>query len=281
MKVFRHWARASAPTDNQHGLKITCYGGSNASVDDALREAQERAKSAAKRFNQTSRLASYDYANGSLREEIVNELQDNGKTVAVITRNMSGCLVLNSPNVFFADMDYPAVKPRSSFFAGLASFFGGEKPSPTDQGVVDTVQRIANADSRLGIRLYRTKNGFRSLITTRTFDAISDETNRLLQDFGADPLYVKLCRAQECFRARLTPKPWRCGVSQPTERFPFENNESESRHRNWIKKYEEAARPFTTCVLIGQFGSNAIHPDVDSVLRVHDQLACHGNGPLA
>lgn len=280
MKIFRHWAKASAPTHNQNGLKITCYGGSNASVEDALREAQERAKSAAKRFNETSRLASYDYADGGLREEIINELQDEGETVAVITRNMAGCLVLNSPNVFFADIDYPPVS-RPSFFAGLASFFGGEKPPTNDQRVVDTVKRIADADSRLGIRLYRTKNGFRSLVTNRTFDAVSDETNRLLQNFGADPLYVKLCRAQECFRARLTPKPWRCGVSQPTVVFPFENSETENRHRKWITNYEEAAKPFTTCILIGQFGSKAIHPAVESVLRVHDQLACDGKGPLA
>jgi hypothetical protein len=36
------------------------------------------------------------------------------------------------------------------------------------------------------------------------------ETDRLLRLSGADPAFVQLCRAQKCFRARLTSKPWRC-----------------------------------------------------------------------
>lgn len=281
MKTYKYWARASAPTANHHGIEITCYGGSNDSVKHALRVAEERAKAAANRFDPSSQTTTYDYANGFLREEIINELQDDGKTVAVITRNVAGCLVLNTPDVFFADIDYPAVQPRPSFLSVITTFFGGEKNSPADDKVVSTVQRIVDADSRLGIRLYRTKNGFRCLINTRTYDAMSDEANRLLQDFDADPLYVKLCKTQECFRARLTPKPWRCGMTQPTTRFPFETSGELNRHRDWIKQYESVAKNYSTCMFIGQFGSEVIHPDVASVLRVHDQLACSGDAPLA
>jgi hypothetical protein len=38
---------------------------------------------------------------------------------------------------------------------------------------------------------------------------------RFMQFLRCDPDYIKLCRVQKCYRARLTPKPWRdkCGGS--------------------------------------------------------------------
>lgn len=41
----------------------------------------------------------------------------------------------------------------------------------------------------------------------------------LLTDFGSDPLYIRLCRLQESFRARLTPQPWRCRLQSLPVRF--------------------------------------------------------------
>ena len=54
-----------------------------------------------------------------------------------------------------------------------------------------------------GFRIYRTRAGFRLLVTSGTFDPSAAETLALLKEFGSDPLYIRLCKAQECFRARL------------------------------------------------------------------------------
>ena len=73
----------------------------------------------------------------------------------------------------------------------------------------------------MGCRVYRTAGGFRLLVTSDTFDPMSTETIELLKAFGSDPLYIRLCKAQECFRRRLSAKFWRCGADRPPSRFPW------------------------------------------------------------
>jgi hypothetical protein len=55
------------------------------------------------------------------------------------------------------------------------------------------------------------------------FDPTSAITLAALRELGSDPKYVQLAKAQECFRARLTPKPWRCGVRQSSRVYPRED----------------------------------------------------------
>jgi hypothetical protein len=62
-----------------------------------------------------------------------------------------------------------------------------------------------------GWRIYRTRAGLRLLATQGLVEADSDVADGVFEALGADPLYRKLCKTQKCFRARLTPKPWRCG----------------------------------------------------------------------
>jgi hypothetical protein len=41
-----------------------------------------------------------------------------------------------------------------------------------------------------------------------------------LRELGNDPLYAALCKRQQCFRARLGPKPWRAQLPMPPGSFP-------------------------------------------------------------
>ncbi len=65
-----------------------------------------------------------------------------------------------------------------------------------------------------GWRIYRTKAGFRLLATHRPVFPSEPLAEEAFQEFKADILYRKLCVNQKCFRARLTPKSWRCGVER-------------------------------------------------------------------
>lgn len=285
MKIFRYWAKASAPAKEGNAeFSIDCYGGSNRSMDDALQVARQRADAAAKRLASNRSLNGshddYGYPNGYLREEIKNELQNDGETVALITRNAAGCLVLNTANIFFADIDYVKA-PEPSMFSKVLSMFSGEQPATADEKVVENVRQVSEANSNLGMRLYRTHNGFRCMVTSRTFEPKSMETQTLLTDLNSDPLYMQLCKAQECFRARLSPKPFRCGIDRPSNPFPFRDVSAEARHRKWEEKYEKTSSAYSTCMLIGEFGTTSMPSEVASILQVHDQLACGGSGPLA
>ncbi len=162
----------------------------------------------------------------------------------------------------------------------IGSLFGQKKPSQ-DERILARIKETVSSDSSLGMRVYRTKNGFRCLVTSRTFDPLSTESHDLLSRLGSDEQYMKFCRVQECYRARLSPKPWRCGVPRPPFRFPFSSPADEQQYRAWEKESDETVKSYSTCAVIGDFGSSSIHPEVESVLKLHDHFACEGDGPLS
>lgn len=278
MKIYRYWASADAPVlDPSIDWKIKCYGGSNDSLSAALAEANRRAEQASRTFSSTGKFDHYAYGDRPLREEILNELQDGGRHVAVLTRNYQGCVVLNSPSVFIADMDLP---PRlgKSVIESIAGWFGVKSESPEDK-IVARVREIADSESR-SIRLYRTANGFRAIVTDRVFDPESSESFRLLEKLKSDPLYVRLCKTQGCYRARLTPKPYRINCRNMSVIFPYETPSEEDRKNKWIAEYQQKATGKAACAFVGEFGSTFVDPQVDAVLRLHDEMSC-GDGPLA
>ena len=78
-------------------------------------------------------------------------------------------------------------------------------------------------------------------------------TIEMMEALGADPLYVRLCRAQECFRARLTPKPWRVGHYAMVWEYPWVNDRERSAVQSWKREYEAKTQGFATCELIGNW----------------------------
>jgi len=193
----------------------------------------------------------YSYGSRPLREEIVQTVGD-----AVVSRNLYGALVLNSPRAMFIDIDDDS--PRA----------------------LDRVRRWASKHPDLGTRWYRTAAGLRGLVASRTFEPTSDEALALLGEVGSDPLYVKLCKAQASFRARLTPKPWRCALRPPPSRWPFEDAGDEARFRAWQQSYEQASGRYAVCKPVETLGPATVHDEVWPILALHDQQAC-GDLPLA
>jgi hypothetical protein len=106
---------------------------------------------------------------------------------------------------------------------------------------------------------------------TRAQPGRSDSLN-ILHALDSDPLYVRLCQAQDCFRARLTPKPWRCDTDTPASRYPWDNSDVEIQYRLWKRRYEQASRSYAVCRLVKQLGPREVHPDVAAILTLHDQL---------
>ncbi|KAG1246597.1 hypothetical protein G6F68_014572 [Rhizopus microsporus] len=62
------------------------------------------------------------------------------------------------------------------------------------------------------LRAYRTPAGLRVLAMHATFPPEDEQLQAVFKALGADTLYARMCRLQHCFRARLTPKPWRVGL---------------------------------------------------------------------
>jgi hypothetical protein len=185
----------------------------------------------------------------------------------------------------FVDIDVESTSDQSikSVVSGLFSMFGRkpEPPAPASDPNEDAVRRVAERHG-LPMRLYKTAGGYRAIITKGSFDSTADQTQALLREFGADPLYIHLCRQQESFRARLSPKPWRIGMRPPTVSFPYETADAQSRFDDWAAKYQAASAPYATCRFVGQYGSGDTAPGFGELIAYHDQETKATSGlPLA
>jgi hypothetical protein len=134
------------------------------------------------------------------------------------------------------------------------------------------VEGLLSDHPQFGLRVYRTMAGLRVLVTHALFDPGADSTRQLMESIGTDPLYVRLCRAQQCFRARLTPKPWRCDHTANHVAWPREDEKERLRFEKWQAKYLERQAKYATCRFLTALGSDAVHPEAEPVIEIHDRL---------
>ena len=161
-------------------------------------------------------------------------------------------------------------------------------------------KRVANHPIEC-FRLYQTSAGFRIIAT---HDIISPSDN-VVEDwfayFHADANYVRLCHVQQCFRARLTAKPWRMNEVEDNRLakdipakdfwFDFEDTEVErsieqrqdalKARKQWMADYDKYAKNYRAChyveSMVGkevarESGSGA-PSHIDEFIQWHDK-AC-------
>ena len=100
----------------------------------------------------------------------------------------------------------------------------------------------------------------------------AEPTQSCFAALGADPLYVRLCNAQDSFRARLTPKPWRCGLWQARVTWPRETADEQATFERWQAEYSLRQAKYATCRHLATLGDAPVHPELETVLQVHDHL---------
>lgn len=285
MNIPRYWARASQPAEDRDGHRFAAsvWRWSNVGVEEAQRLAGEAARQLAERFRlgevEGGRYAFYDRP---MREEIVEEIhRDGDEPQAVITRNSYGSLVLNTARVAFIDVDVPREAAGAGLVRAISSLWGSRRPTPTE-AVTERINAWLDRRPQFSGRLYRTRAGYRLMITNQFVEPVGSTAIELLDQLGADPLYRKLCKVQECFRARLTPKYWRCGGIAPPNRYPWDSAEAEQTYRRWQQQYEQTAAGYATCALEREFGRDDTMRAITPVLEIHDRLArVDSNLPLA
>lgn len=302
-------------------VTIKRYGWSDVSESDALKNAQERTEDAIKQVEAGESVRRIDHKipyNGGeglpIREEIVSRHDD-----AVITRNIYGALCINTPDVMFADIDIPHEPSKylyvfsfvililttivigiyggisgwvyllfaflsliftsalANAFYIMTHFFKGRK----EQKALSKIRIISARYPKWQLRVYRTPMGYRILVMHKTFDPTDDESIKFLQNFGSDPLYVLMCKNQHCFRARVSPKPWRIGMKRlgPNPGIWPIKSERMPERQQWIKEYEKKSENYASCKFIEKLGSG--NPDIKAeyIQRIHDEL-CKVNSTL-
>lgn len=272
MQIPRYWARefALVPDLDNEGTtwRIPRWGWSAVSQE----EADARAHAARVRTEQRWRSrqpdftsAQYDpseYAALPPREQILVEVQDTaGEVIALVTRNAYGAQILNTDRLLMVDID----ESQSLWSMFKRKLFG--RSANADRRVLDAA---AVKGSEL-YRTYRTAAGWRLLCVSRPMAGVDETSLALLRQFPVDRHYLRLCQRQHTFRARLTPKPWRCGCPKPKLRHPIESDDQELHARDWVATYEQACAGFRTARLLGG-GEHPLHPDLAPLVQLHDGL---------
>jgi len=262
-----------------------CWRWSAHSLGEAQSLAQDAARKLAERFAAGDTFRNrYPYADRPLREPVLRELKSSsGEVAAVITRNSYGCLVLNTARVMFVDVDLP--EPKVSVGGLLKKLFGKPEPPPanaSEAAIIAKAEAWGRRHPDWGWRVYRTRAGLRFLATHALFDPATVDAEPVFDELGADPLYRRLCATQKCYRARLTPKPWRCGLPVPPARWPWPDAKAEEHFKKWESRYLAAGNTHATCALVKTLGNRQVHADALLVVGVHDEVTRAGSKlPLA
>lgn len=300
---------------DQKQITVRRFGWSSVSQADADQMAGQRAQEALKRINIGEKLLRrepkipYNGADGvPIREEVLSREGE-----IVITRNSYGAHCLNTPNVLFADVDFNMETPPrwllahilplmvASILAGvwfrsfgvgfvsfvLAAFLG----APLALGTHKLLLVLRGGPERLAkrriasfvrghrdwlLRIYQTPAGLRVLVLQRTFKPSEPAVTDFFKSLGVDPIYAKMCRNQQCFRARVSPKPWRIGISnhmRPRPGFWPVRAERLAERNEWIRNYEAAATRFASCKFLEAQGKGRTDPEAAKVRDLHDRMS--------
>lgn len=277
MNFPKFWARGTSET-------FSCWRWSFSSLTEAQSLANEAAKQLAQRFRDGiyPKQGGHYYPDRPTREQILQEMTDTKGVSAVVSRNSYGCQVLNTARVMFVDIDLPE-PPRSLSLGISIRIFGWPKPKPPPDmsgprnAALARVEEWTRDNYQWGWRVYQTRSGLRLMATQGTVEADSKTTDDIFEALGADPLYRKLCKTQKCFRARLTPKPWRCDSVNPPNRWPWLTPKAEQKFQKWLAGYESECEEWATCKLLRQIGNAAVHPDVQPIIKLHDEATRVGS----
>ena len=320
MIVPQFWAEAKIQLRHKRqSITLRRFGWSDESQQAAQAHAQKRVNEALDLVSSGEKpprrelKRSYNGSEGvPIREEILGRMDK-----AVLTRNLYGATCLNTPNVLFADVDtedwpslgfyilvdavlvilgvilcsilFPKIWAVGFVFAAVGPFVtkpihqsfyaqrGGAK-----QVSLERIRNFVLKHPEWHLRVYETPAGWRALALHQTFSPSENAVADFFHAIQADPVYVRMCKNQNCFRARVSPKPWRIGIKShlkprpgvwpiPPEKFP-------DRER-WVRDYEATAADFASCRFVEEIGSPTVSPEAERVRLLHDKL-CQADSTL-
>jgi hypothetical protein len=227
-----------------------------------LQEQEERARESAKPFLKRESWRKRHMYQGWMLEPIIETVGER----AAITRSNYGYRVLNTLDLGIVDVDF-----------GLDC--DGRFVGPQQKEALSNLRQWVGEHPGQSWNAYRTAAGLR-LIRTDAPQLCDDSYDAVCCAIdGSDDLYRKLCHEQQAFRARVSPKPARCGIEYPYW------NPYDAAGGGWaysdpnstivpltIKAYEILAAQYKVCELVEIVGPGFVHPDIYSTVTLHDFL---------
>ena len=267
MQIYRYWARDEREIEvDGQPTRMVFTGASNLSYDDALRQCGEKARRVQQIINgEQGRRRDYSRP---IQEQIVEEIDREN----IVTRNRYGALVLNSTTLSMFDID--------SYQRSFWEWLRGKRIDDPKAAIVEHLQRCYAKQPLPGScwRIYETAKGIRLLITGMYLEPSSETFATFSRSVNADSLYTQLCIQQNCYRARLSPKPQRIAVERIRYPCPIPAGEEEI-YQEWLEHYTQQSTGYGVCRLLETLGQPFGH---EPIVRYHDNHCCKADHlPLA
>lgn len=147
------------------------------------------------------------------------------------------------------------------------------------------IQRITHFSEKhpdWGLRIYSTPKGLRVIVTHKPMQPADADVQALFSALQVDPLYQRLCTQQQCFRARVSGKPWRMDMGGPSpqvRRWPADDKHRADRER-WSREYDNKAAQYSACQFVSQLGEARIALDAQPLVDWHDEASRAHNTAL-
>ena len=134
----------------------------------------------------------------------------------------------------------------------------------------------------VAFRVYETAAGYRVIVTNQTMEPDHPTSIEWLDALGSDKLYRVLCARQHCYRARLTPKPWRLPDCTSKIFTPSVQAGDDSQLEPWLQRYEEQSKAYSVCRLLKSFGESTGSgngmDEITEMLEIHDSYVFNTAG---
>lgn len=168
-----------------------------------------------------------------------------------------------------------------------------EDRASLESRVIELISSRIKSHSSEAFRLYKTPAGFRVIAVHDVTNPDDAVVKQWFDDFKADDNYARLCQAQNCFRARLTAKPWRMQQVKeaqldndlPVKDIWFINEREDisaqekqdllNARQQWIADYDKFAKDYKACAYMDTLKGRAYcdsRSDNKSVLTVIDDF---------
>ena len=143
---------------------------------------------------------------------------------------------------------------------------------PPHQTALADIEQFSAQHPDWGLRVYQTPKGLRVIVTHMPMTSNAPEVRTLFDGLKVDPLYSLLCDKQQCFRARVTGKPWRMGMSglsSMDRRWPVDPAHASSRQQ-WSTEYDLEAEKYAACHHLTHLGNPSVCAEAQEFIRWHD-----------
>lgn len=255
------------------GMLFRLQGYSFCSAEEAQARLEEKARLHAALYGSPAAISPAEYRarlrrldeqpdTGEYSAVIAEELLEELDARNVITRNRYGAEVLNSEDTCFLDVDHFV---PTGLWTRIVRCFGGGPGE--EELLLEAVRRLCREEPELGVRVYRTARGWRLAAVAPGLSPGSVAMETLCSRLQVDALYCKLCMKQGCWRARLTPKPFRLRMPgkypQPLSSSAAGGQEAQE----WLALYKARAAGSAVCRLVDTVGT----PVRNAIISLHDE----------